>query len=326
VEETLVINSEEMQMRRSKIQKTKLRSPVGGTLVLCGFFLVLLEPACVFAQRGKSRSQQTTRGFQSTSKGPAYTAAPVDLAVTSLPPSYSGHDVAALYNRLKALTGPKGEYETTEQFNARVQAAIIDDLYAFKVESPGLFESSFSYDADARALEVKVPISLANGLGDTGKPAGEKYVSFFAQTIPIKEESSTTHEYIGANAYGARVRVTERRIEDFQVIIGEEYHGGLSGSRSVGFTDYSMSFNIDMSPESAQVKKPALSLLLICRLKLFSGFPQVVYNAFSSTKPTISNPTSVVQSSKCINVDLSEIWVYDNVTGEILKKHKVIRK
>jgi DNA repair protein RadC len=63
-----------------------------------------------------------------------YATDPIDLMVTTLPPSYAGHDIAAVYRKMETLISQKDEYETTEQFDARIHAVLPQDPYAFKIE------------------------------------------------------------------------------------------------------------------------------------------------------------------------------------------------
>lgn len=264
-----------------------------------------LEANRISAQVNKLSSQLDSQGLPPK---PIYTTDPIDLAAASLPPFYAGHDIAALYWNLTDQTHPKGEYETTEQFTARIRAAVPKDLFAFKIERD-IYSSIFTYDADVRLLRIAVPTS------DLDSPVDTK-------TIVVKEKRESTREYPAANAYGAQVQVTEYRIEDFRVAVGEKYVRE-SRARSIGFMKNTLALNIPMAPELAQKRKAALELLLIGKAKLLSGSPQIAYSNFSSRDATISNPVALVHYRHCINVDLLEVWVYDHTTGEVLKKHKV---
>jgi hypothetical protein len=117
--------------------------------------LVVSIPICSLGQKkstaiGSSEPKRPQETYQ-----PNYATGPFDNHISKLPPVYEGHDLAEAYHRIVGLAVKKSEFETTDEYRARVRSTVGDQLYAFEATVP--LGSPFSYDADRQVFVVRVP-------------------------------------------------------------------------------------------------------------------------------------------------------------------------
>ena len=78
------------------------------------------------------------RSLAETKLQPIYAVAPFDPALTKLPLGYNGHNIVHVCNEIGAATPKKGEFETSQEHDARLRA-VVDrysgkEVYAFRIE------------------------------------------------------------------------------------------------------------------------------------------------------------------------------------------------
>src|SRR5207244_9017574 len=100
----------------------------------------------------------TALGAQAARRGPPA----FDTSLVRLSPQYHGDDLAAIY---RAFGGPKGELETTAQFQRRVANAPSPRPFAFLMDIPSVPAGSWTGDdltmqnnADAAELTVHLQV------------------------------------------------------------------------------------------------------------------------------------------------------------------------
>ena len=124
--------------------------------------------------------------------------APFDLTIAKLPPNFAGNDFLALYREL--AIPPKGEFETTEQYEARRQQIRPRPL-AFRLP-----DVRPVYDADSGEFSVGIDTeSFSRGWSST---------NIDDSMLVIAESRTETGRYVGSNAFGvSRVvqKVTVRK-------------------------------------------------------------------------------------------------------------------
>jgi hypothetical protein len=223
-------------------------------------------------------------------------------AIESLTPNYKGDDPVDLFDKLEKLdkSRERSEYETSAQYNSRLvdigMSSIINKTYIFKDDPP------MEYYADKSILEI-TPIP-------------------WLKTIE-KERS----QYVGSNAFGVKKIVTSYRDTKYRLeFINEKSMTKIVGSDEGYFN--SPLIKLYLAPSKAKNIKQNIRLLYVCRPVPFhdedhsrSSLP----NPYTSTNyhgsgATIDSPTSFFHTYKDISVEIMEVIVFNDSTGEILKK------
>jgi hypothetical protein len=251
---------------------------------------------------------------QRSSSNPAsrsYSTEPFEINARKLPPNYPGHDIVACYNRLKKAAPPKGEYETTAQYVARVNSLSTDYLYAFRVKPrDASFELEYTYDADKKLLVASLEVTRID-LGFVPEFDGRRTADSSIAGITVRDTKAGRDTYVGSNAYGAKTTVTRFVRENYNIAFDKELPQGISW----------MKLTISITPNEARILKPRLSVLLICKLKTFADPPLLAFECYKFLDPTIHSPIDSFTTKKYIHTDLKAIWLYDTVTGEVLARH-----
>lgn len=163
-----------------------------------------------------------------------------DASAEKLPPKFLGHDIKALYTEMSARSSAgakKGEFETTEEFHARVQREAAEPVLG-NLAKNGLFAFTLTntsgealYDADQRTMTVALVLSRASK---------DIYTSSNKKALTSKGEVRED-TYEGSNAYGAKVQVTRLFGTDYQIAFTNYENFGFaryinSRTRSSGYT------------------------------------------------------------------------------------------
>jgi len=141
----------------------------------------------------------------------------------------------------------------------------------------------------------------------------------FALGIEGQQIDSSIRKYVGSNAYGATVDVTEYFREDAVLVV--------ENSSAFNIKDDSFAINIinvtlsDISVENAKKIKGNLSA--ICVFKL--DYPFLGEDKYYS-KATIDDPKETISNYKLVHGNISEIIVFDNKSGQILHRYGYINK
>lgn len=131
-----------------------------------------------------------------------------------LPPNYHGTDPVRVHDLLisKSVTSKKGEFETSEQFKARISDVDANlapisrnTYYAFKIDS-----ITYKYDADAQVYRISQ--SVLDACKQSERPKGW-------MVCQVKTVYRDNEGYDGSNAYGASRRVSKDHRTVFGVAI-----------------------------------------------------------------------------------------------------------
>src|ERR1044072_4140818 len=200
--------------------------------------ILVLAALCLFSLISLAQKRQTFTTYQDLLRD-------FDVKAVRLPPYYKGHNPAALYEVLRRLHPKKGEYETTEKFNQKLdgyQNVITNHIYAFRIEdlnSPvksSLDNYQIAYDADTGSLKIKV---------------GTYPTTENGQLVNLKNYTQR-RSTIARNDFGAKVRVT--------TLVGFGYH-------LLYWTKRKPEITIQMPPNIAQRIRQNIGILLV-----ISGF------------------------------------------------------
>lgn len=220
--------------------------------------------------------------------------------------------IAALGN-----ASPKGEFETTAQYQARIGGGSTGPLIISKrPEDPKFFE----YSADAQMLTIK-SYAFHNtdaewwGAFYQAKPAGITASTSFNRAVVISQTKTPTGSYKAQNGFGASanvIKVNQVTNSIFETespyrqwgIFAEE-NGGIVGS-------------IPMDVETAQRLKPTLKIAFVAVPKP----PFLVQGSQSVGETTISNPTDVTERFRILIADL-QCGLLTDGTNKVLAAYPI---
>lgn len=171
----------------------------------------------------------------------------IDFSSFLLPKRFQGNNIVAIYNSFS--TTPKGEYETTEQYRARIKEPPAA-YYAFKIQK---LESV--YDADEKGLTI------------TFLPEGLK------SSFIIYEERDAVEKYVGENGYGGSREVS--KISGTMWVVMQDEH------RKADKID----LFLGISPDEAKRMKKRLTVFLVCEVGLQNIKSDLVLHEPTTTSP-----------------------------------------
>jgi hypothetical protein len=179
------------------------------TFLTLGLFAAATVTPAVAQTKSKSRTSKSTAkkpSAKSSSSKPApkKVETPFDVATKKLPVPFVGNTVE--WVRTKMSTAPKGEFETTAEYEARLSTAQ-SETYAFVPEDP-----YFKYDADTETVSLTIYPSTTR--------VGSKPAHYF-KPINIHSKKLSESEYLGTNAFGASVTVTKTSSKQTQIVTYE---------------------------------------------------------------------------------------------------------
>jgi hypothetical protein len=227
-----------------------------------------------------------------------------DRSLQRIPLDFIATDFTALFeaNRI----GPKGEYETSDQYRDRMKSASDGSYYAFSLNP-----LTTKYDADRQVFEVTIQAEelqpeafLALAAHDLEGVGGRK-------VIVIKEGTAgKLKQYVGSNAFGVKVKVTRRNAAQDAVVLKHAI------TDVVGFKSIQIPVPLD------RARGTKLAFLLVFKLEPAEG-AGLTMTATGYREPTIDLPIEVVTTSRYVFVDDVAVWTYDKSTGEVLDKTTV---
>jgi hypothetical protein len=269
---------------------------------------------------------------------PQYSTQPFNPSITSLPVNYLGHNATEIYKSLNEIKkgSAKGEFETTEAFSQRIAAEASkplvasltrNSIFAFVISRPNT-----KYDADQQLMSVNQKLSSAY----VGASPHSQKMSLNWDIV-----SRDASSYTGSNAYGAQVKV-ERNLADFYTLAFANYEqfpiiqyltpseqeteerinkiwasAGSARPKKDIKEHATFGTNIKMDVQKAIKAKGNIKILIVCRVTEPYAFEGSIYR-----KPTIKSPRESAFLFRNLNVELLEIWFFDNATGEIYAKQK----
>lgn len=209
-----------------------------------------------------------------------------DLSTNKLPPRFTGENPAFLFKQLEKAIPERGEFESTESYLRRIHSIDTNKMYAFTDNLEKSAVSSLSYNPDEQEWEIK---------------------DSFISSIILRVVSSEMKSYIARNAYNTTVRV--RRYLDVTY-----------GVRNNNKQFQSFDCVIPMSPEKAKLLKNRMRVLYICTLFSPPDNPGYLIYGEDYKEPKLSDPEEAHSYNYKLEVNLKAIFIYDELTGEILKK------
>lgn len=270
--------------------------------------LLIATFACAQKQSvpAKTGSSHATAGAAK----PNFLAVPLDISATNLGPGFAGHDVVRIYKALKDAPSlaPKGEFETTAQFEQRnsemakkpfLGSITASDHFAFVISRERVeatWPLKLTYDADLQLLQADFTGEYSDFPLDADKAR--------RTTILMSEVEKGPQP--GNGARGATSSAVHQLPDSYSISLAKDWL--FQPERS----HLSFSHLIDVAPEEAKAYKDDLQALLVCRL----ASPWTRRNVFGHGS---------VRSGGLFDINYLEVvpeqlWLYNSRTGEVLEK------
>jgi hypothetical protein len=233
-----------------------------------------------------------------------------------LPPNYKGHDCEAIARALKKLLPPKTQFESASDYEKRVAdakgaplvgAVRLGDTVAFPLD-PDLLELRYDAERKEALLGPTSYFLFVNQLSAIPIEAGEPYLSELIRSavIEVRETLLSSRDYVGANAFGARVCATERTYRVCAIATRNK-----NGRELEVFARQSMK----MDAAEAQMLKPRLGAVLVGTLT-----PPLVIKASGARSATISSPSGYTKDGDALVLNVADVWFYDRSTGRVVTR------
>ena len=276
--------------------------------------LIVVVNLGVVAQNSQPAPSKDPKSTGKVPNAPTYSSSELDLQSNRLAPRFKGNNIAVVAQQLLARTkqGARSEFETTEQWKRRttllwsrplVGNMTVKSVWAFVLEEvPSL------YDADRQILNVHIPFFIPYFLGEPREEDIDR-----RRVMEARTTEGTSRDYIGSNAFGTRVRVTESHSLTYNigvdnwaefVLVDDRYHQPTA-----------LNAAIQSEPTKARRIKDGLSAVVLCRL----AEPFIVTD-YHSSEATVDLPFATHHRMFNVIVKLIEVWFFDKASGTILSK------
>lgn len=255
-------------------------------IILFAFAGTLGSTAC---RKQLTQSENTNQSTEQNPQSPKETKAETsfDNTALDLPHNYKGNDIAAVYD--KAYRSISSVGKVSEEDGTRVG---INSLYAFKMDNDFVDFSFSSVPGTLKRLNIR-SFSVPDALRKERRKV---------RVIVVEISNKYISDYTGQNAFGATRKVTKMDLEEMSLAVSK--------------VPRPMKINLKLRSEHfEETSKLAIGVLLICKLKV----PFYSYG-FEHKEPTFSDPYDVSRKYKILYADIKSIWVYETVTGKVLKK------
>lgn len=224
----------------------------------------------------------------------------VELGAASVPPLFDGDnltEVVRAFDSVDALK-PKDEFETTAQYEARVEKARGADLGGRNIGDPlivrlDIKKLDVAYDADAGVLNIRGPSPRAWDYR-------ERAVNH-RHEILVSSSRRFVRSYEGSNAFGKQMMVAVYDRNDTSLVF-DSYVDFLFFKESLA-----------LPPERARDLKQNLRIFVV-------GVPAspFVLRKTDHTVPTTESPEELIINTTGVFIDFREIWLVNGRTGEIV--------
>lgn len=240
-----------------------------------------------------------------------------------LPSNFRPNDFNSVFTALQGskTDSPKGEFETTEQYNNRKKIQIrtgdnqtVDENLYFIYPASQLAK----YNADTEEFTIEIPTESFYKLNSTGllgvvgssATSAKRYHSTALKESIVRNDGT----YVATNTYGAQVTVTKSSIYKHRLVFTNfnEVEGGrTSGGEPILIANFSLPL------AKAQEAKQNLAILYIT--KLVSPY---LDTKSSLQEATFNKPKEVLNMDYYLFGNVIEIWVVNTTSKEVLTKLK----
>ncbi len=259
-----------------------------------------------------------TQGAQDSDKDKAsFSTVPFDIEAKMLPANYRGHNLKLLHVEFSKLLSPKGEFETTAEYEARTAATSLkpvlgkvkaDSLVALQITVP------FAYDADKGAYGASLFLSRESFYPEI--PSDSPYKAFqFSSNFDTTKRLGT---YTASNAFGTEVVVSksERTVYQLAMANPKEWRMDSYNRNEPSYWDgIFLKLGFSIPRESAQAIKDDLRAVVV-----FQPAPPFATTSKSYWTPTIDSPSARTTHHMLVPGKVKAIYIYNVKSGEVYKK------
>jgi hypothetical protein len=229
----------------------------------------------------------------------------VNQSLERLPPNYYGCDIISFHKKYlkQPETFDKSEFETMSEYQERLNRIKEPGVYAFRLPIQG---DVVKYDAEfGGSFSIKIrPQENSSKYDD--QPYFDEH-----RILTLKTLKKFGGSYLRQTQFGGPKKIQIIYITDYDITFSRQEVKGISFDPEGSL----INLYFKCPPETAKVIKKNLNLLILCR-PMFSGVKK------KQTAPTFDYPYEERNIFNYLRTELSEIWVYDLGTGEILMKRK----
>ncbi|CAN5363181.1 hypothetical protein BH10ACI1_BH10ACI1_19360 [soil metagenome] len=234
----------------------------------------------------------------------------------TVPTAFKGYNFANIFNVLSEspVLKEKSEFETTVEYSERISKfgsiSIGGGLTASsQLVFIELYKDVARYDADTQVFTILLP---TDGFKQTVRENNRTFNKTFLATSAFPSVYKDEGEYTAQNGFGVQTKVKKGRLIIYKVGINNA--NKLKEFANIGIAG--LPFKISNIPAAkAQELKPNLAALFVGKL---------VYPYFGSEtarlEPTLTLPLETTFITCVLIVDISEVWFFNRVTGEIVLK------
>lgn len=284
------------------------------------WLVTILVPAFIAAGYSRAAPAQTHASRPASKRThqqpqPQYLTVPLDVTLSNVGAAFLGQDITAVAEAIKKspALAEKSEFESTSAFETRRAGFLDHPLYGtvrptgyfgFVVEDDSAFAPAFKYDADSQVLAVTLAGNSEHFIMEKDQAT--------LDTLPIRLVVLSRDNYIGSNAFGAKVSVARTYAEQYGLALSQKNWLLHSPSDE---TSRTFTYLLSMRPEEARATKTDAKILLVCLLSR-----PWLRHAVHSHDPTIDEPTETVIEENYLQISPEQVWVFNQKTGEVIRK------
>lgn len=251
--------------------------------------------------------------LQDKSKKPSktkYLTVPYNESIR-ITPDFLGHDLKAIIDVLTKRKEffKKGEFETTQEFNERINreqikpilgTVSLDSKLAFVAQKYRRFllDVKTSYDADSNLFSIEIPSSYEGFISEAIINGGDRLIGY-EKGYSLDSQIVDLGTYKGSNAYGATVEV-----EKIGYITWVLFPGRVIEKQNIQLT---------MNRDAAINLKDNMGVMFIC--KIIKSDPIDKQSRLS--KPTFQDPKEILFLEYRLRVEIMEIKIFNKRTGSV---------
>jgi len=279
-------------------------------LILMMFFVCFGKNKDIYVLDSEKKPNKNDYAKESVDNEKKSTAE-IDFNWTAIPNYFQPHSPIDLYEKCKkiSLEYEKGEYETTNEYNKRIQLIsnkklinnlTIDSLFILRVN---IDSWDIKYDADQEVLSYRM-WSEEFGVKPPYEIREKLNLDYDSQLscFELLSDEKIINYYKGSNAFGVEKSIVEKEINKYIFLLNNRVS-----------TLFNYQFKINVT--EAKLAKDNLSLLLFIKLKLPYVSSDIEYH-----RPTITEPKDIKTYLYYFLGDVEMFWIYNNSTGSIYQK------
>jgi hypothetical protein len=269
-----------------------------------------VEAEAVEAQAAEARAKKDAaeaarlEQLEAAERARVAEAKQIALLQKSVSPGFLGEDIrTAVATLARSSPGPKSEFETTAQYEARVasfmarrqQYVFVNNPTADALrDAPDSDCEHFKYNADEQMLTRTVSL----------------FTTAEGAAFELKVDIMPTGQYVATNAFGVRklVRRFEKNVYELRVTKKPEFF-----EEAVGGGEWLLKIKLPMRATEAMVLKSTLRIVLVCTV----SEPDIRRGQWR-TEATITEPSEVHVHTKGLPVRIDKLFVFDRRTGRIM--------